>query len=125
MSDLITLLIWSIPVFSAANIVVVSKIFYNFRLWATYSKLEKIENEDGSVRYEGTPRKFLTLSNLVHCHMCLGFWVGVFFGIFVFSPTQSILLGDYELVNYFSDGLMGSIFCWVYYLAIKNHQGGS
>jgi hypothetical protein len=121
MSDLITLFIWSLLVFSATNIVAVSKIFYGFRTWVTYKKLTKIEDSRG-VRYEGEPRKVQFFSSLVHCPMCLGFWFGLLAGIFVFSPTSSLLLGDFEVINYFTDGLLGSILSWIYYLIIKKHQ---
>lgn len=126
MNDLITLFIWSLGVFSATNIIVVSKIFYGIRNWATYKKLNPIKNEAGEiVRYEGILRKYQTLSSLLHCPMCLGFWVGLLGGIFVFSPTQAILLGDHEIINYFNDGLIGSILCWVYYLIINKYQGNN
>jgi hypothetical protein len=126
MVDLITLFIWSIGVFSATNIIVVSKIFYGFRTWLTYKKLEPVKNENGVVTsYNAEARKIQTFSNLVHCPMCLGFWMGILAGIFIFSPTFSILLGDNMFVNYFNDGLLGSMLCWVYYLILNKYQGKS
>jgi hypothetical protein len=122
MADLIILFIWSLIVFSATNIVAVSKIFYGFRTWLTYKTLKKVQDERG-VRYEGELRKIQFFSSLVHCPMCLGFWFGMLASIFVISPTNSLLLGDNEIANVFSDGLLGSILSWIYYLIIKKPQG--
>jgi len=121
MVDLITLLIWSIGVFSATNIINVSKIFAGFRQWVTYKEIIKI-GEGKDTKYTAIPRKFMTVSNLVHCPMCLGFWMGLLSGIFVFSPTNSILMGDISFINYFNDGLIGSMLCWVYHLIISRYQ---
>ena len=122
MADLIMLFVWSLIVFSATNIVVVSKMFQGVRTWVSFKEVKTITDEEGNQKQVGIPRKFRFFSNLVHCSMCLGFWFGVFFGIFVFSPTLSILLGDCTLVNHFSDGLLGSIISWIYYLIISKYQ---
>jgi len=121
MADLVNLLVWSLVVFSATNIVVVSKIFSKFRVWVTYKDLKLITDEKGT-RYEGALRKFQTISALVHCPMCLGFWMGVFFSIFLYSPSLYVLLGDTTLVNILSDGLLGSIVSWLLYLVINEKQ---
>lgn len=121
MADLITFFIWSLLVFSATNLVVVSKIFYKFRLWVTYKNLKLITDEKGT-RYEGSMRKFQFISGLVHCHMCLGFWVGILASMFVYSPATYILMGDFEYGNLFCDGLLGSITSWLFYLFINDRQ---
>jgi len=121
MADLITLFIWSIGVFSATNIINVSKIFAGFRQWVTYKELIKI-GEGKDTKYTAIPRKFKTISNLVHCPMCLGFWIGLLSGIFIFSPTTVILMGDTNFINYFNDGLIGSMICWIYHLIINKYQ---
>lgn len=124
MADLVNLLVWSLVVFSATNIVVVSKIFSKFRVWVTYKDLKLITDEKGT-RYEGALRKFQTISALVHCPMCLGFWMGVFFSIFLYSPSLYVLLGDTTLVNILSDGLLGSIVSWLLYLVINEKQSNA
>lgn len=123
MDDLITVFIWSLIVFSATNIVAVSKIFYGLRTWLTYKKLTKIEDSRG-VRYEGEPRKIQFFSSLVHCPMCLGFWFGLLAGLFIYSPTEDILMWRpiTEYTSILADGLLGSILSWVYYLIIKKYQ---
>jgi prepilin signal peptidase PulO-like enzyme (type II secretory pathway) len=122
MVDLINLFIWSLIVFSATNIVVVSKMFQGLRMWLSFSEIKTITDNEGKESQVGIPRKIKFFSNLIHCSMCMGFWFGVIFGAFVFSPTFNILLGDYMFVNYFADGLLGSIFSWIYYLIIRKHQ---
>lgn len=122
MSDIVILFVWSLIVFSATNIIVVSKMFQGLRTWLSFKEVKTIVDDQGNPQQVGIPRKVRFFSNLVHCSMCLGFWFGVFFGIFVFSPTQSILLGDIDFINYFSDGLIGSILCWIYYLIISKYQ---
>jgi len=121
MADLINLLVWSLIVFSATNIVVVSKIFSKFRMWVTYKDLKLITDENGT-RYEGSLRKIQTISSLVHCPMCLGFWMGMLFSILLYSPSLYILLGDSQIFNTFSDGLLGSIVSWLLYLCIIDKQ---
>lgn len=122
MDDLINLFIWSIGVFSATNIIVVSKIFAGFRKWVTYKSIVKT-GEGKDARFTATPRKFMTISNLVHCPMCLGFWLGLLAGIFVYSPTTYILMSDSnDYINHFNDGLIGSMLCWIYYLILNKYQ---
>lgn len=124
MADLTMFFFWSLIVFSLTNLLVVSKIFYPLRVWLTYSKLQEIKDENG-IRYEGTPRKIQFFSALIHCPMCLGFWVGMAASLAITSPTQVILLGDYFWANLISDGLLGSISSWIYYLVLGRHQTGS
>ena len=121
MADLINLLVWSLIVFSATNIVVVSKVFSKFRTWVTYKDLKLITDERGT-RYEGSLRKYQMLSALVHCPMCLGFWMGIFFSIFLYSPSLYVLMGDSYFINTFSDGLLGSIMSWMLYLFLNEKQ---
>jgi len=121
MADLVNLLVWSLVVFSATNIVVVSKIFSKFRMWATYKDLKLVTDEKGT-RYEGSLRKFQTISALVHCHMCLGFWMGILFSFMLYSPSLYVLLGDSVIFNTFSDGLLGSIISWMLYLFLNDRQ---
>ena len=122
MDDLIIFFIWSLIVFSLTNLLVVSKIFYPLRIWLTYKKLQEVRDDAGTVRYEGTPRKIQFFSAMIHCPMCLGFWIGILASLFIISPTELVTLGDYFYVNTFADGLLGSLMSWVYYLMLGKHQ---
>jgi len=89
MSDLLA---WLFSVFGFTYIVVYSKIFFKFRDWS-YGKSQ-------------------FLGDLVHCPLCLGFWVGLAGHFAMFSPTHNILF----------DGCLGSIASWVGTILIADLQ---
>lgn len=89
MSDLLA---WMLSVFGFTYIVVYSKILFRFRDWC-YKIYEP-------------------LGDLVHCPLCLGFWVGLVGHFAMNSPTQ----------NFFFDACLGSIGAWIGTLAIAELQ---
>lgn len=86
------LLAWCLAVFGAANGIVSSNLLQNLRLWIL--------------------NKNLFLGKLIHCPMCLGFWLGGIASFLSYSPTNSVIF----------DMFLGSCVSWVGYLAIYEAQ---
>jgi len=86
------LLAWSLAVFGAANGIVSSNLLEKFRIWVhTHSTF---------------------FGKLVHCPMCLGFWLGGIAHFLSYSPTNSLIF----------DMFLGSSVSWVGYLLIYDAQ---
>jgi len=124
MSDLVTLFLWTAGIFGLINILVVSRLMLPLRVFLTY-KGGKIVRADEFTEYiEGTPRKYLFLSKLIQCPMCLGFWFGLFSGFYFYSPTEQVIYAvkSPHYVNYVFDGFIGSCLSWIMYLMIESKQ---
>ena len=89
MSDLLA---WMLSVFGFTYIVVYSRACQPVRSW-----------------FVG---KSKTITELIHCPLCLGFWVGLLAHFCMYSPTQNIIF----------DMCLSSICSWIGTLAIADIQ---
>jgi len=113
LTDPVILFQWLLAVFGVTIIITISKIFLPIRA----AFLTQEIYEDPSPHFFRKIRKWI--GELLHCAMCMGFWVGMGAGYFWLSPTQNI----------FIDGILGSAFSWLLYtnLWTKNviqNEGG-
>jgi len=115
--NVLDFVIWSLAVFGATNGIAFSALLLPLRNWIVYEKGWVLLG-DGNI--QGVPRtndvaKFF--SKLIHCPMCLGFWIGVIFSLIWKSPSGG---------NYIIDAFLGSAVAWVIYLqiAFKQHSKG-
>ena len=118
MTILACLIVWVLSVFGAANGVAVSGLLQRFREWATYTNI--IRDEDGVLR-QATLRKYQLPGKLVHCPMCLGFWFGIFWGIFLCDISGMILYTNF-FQSILINGFLGSATSWLLYLLIQYRQ---
>jgi hypothetical protein len=99
MDYLTSFLIWSLAVFGTANIIVISKIFLKFREWV------------GKIAF---------FKSLINCMLCMGFWIGCFWGFVLWSPSEFLTLREYTAPKIFFDtvfnGCVGSAVAWIIYL---------
>jgi len=110
MDYLVKFLVWSLGVFGTTNIIVVSTIFSPIREWVLFS-----DKKDRVLRRFKFPGKLIT------CPMCMGFWIGCFWSVFLWSPSKE--LGYYNnFINILFDGFLGSIMSWMLYLLIAEKQ---
>lgn len=107
MDFLTNFIIWSLATFGAANIIVYSAIFQKLR--ASTIKLPFI-------------------NKLINCILCMGFWIGVFWGLTIWSPAEYFFLKQSMPFQLFFDmlfnGSLGSCVSWLIYLAISNRMAG-
>jgi len=107
MDFLTNFIIWSLATFGAANIVVYSTIFKPVRLAL------------GKMPFFG---------KLVNCILCMGFWVGLMWGLLIWSPAEYFILKQnwpYQIVfDMLFNGSLGSCVCWLIYLSVANRMVG-
>jgi hypothetical protein len=109
MSDyLVSFLIWSLAVFGTANIIVFSTIFKPIR--------DALANVP-------------VISKLINCILCMGFWVGSFWGYFTWNPAEFLILRMYNggfqtVLDLLFNGALGSCVCWLIYLFIADKMLG-
>jgi len=83
-------LIWIIAAYGMTNILVYGSIFENARDWIII--------------------KSTFFGDLIQCMMCTSTWVGFFFSLTFFSPTETMVLLPYT--NVFFDGMLASGGVW-------------
>jgi len=107
MDFLTNFIIWSLATFGAANIIVYSTMFKPVR-----------------ERLVGVP----FFGKLINCILCMGFWVGVFWGLTIWSPSEYFILKQSVPFQLFFDmlfnGSLGSCVSWLIYLSIANRMAG-
>tara|TARA_R110000744_G_scaffold104302_1_gene199776 strand:- start:814 stop:1131 length:318 start_codon:yes stop_codon:yes gene_type:complete len=84
------ILIWILAAYGMSQIVVFGSIFQKFRDWL-------IKNSQ-------------FFGDLVQCMMCTSTWVGFFFSLTFFSPTDTLITIPYS--NIFFDGMLASGSVW-------------
>ena len=84
------ILIWILSAYGMSQIIVFGSIFQKLRDW-----LIKHSNFFG---------------DLVQCMMCTSTWVGFFFSLAFFSPTENLTIIPYT--NIFFDGMLASGSVW-------------
>lgn len=92
MEHFLDFIIWSLAIFGASNGIVISDLLAPVRSW-----LGKKSNFFGQ---------------LIHCPLCLGFWLGLLSHFFMRSPT------DFWL----GDAFLGSAMSWLIYIGIYRRQ---
>lgn len=101
MSNIANLIIWILAVYGTTNIIVFSTLFKPIRDYL---------------------RNFKFIGKVVTCILCMGFWVGVFWGTMYWSPGISINNQNYLYPLF--DGCIGSSACWLIYLLISSKMEG-
>lgn len=99
------ILCWILAHYGLTNILVTSKLFKPIRQRIdAYSDL---------------------LGDLVHCTMCMGWWVGIFMSMNGFGMIQSILVMDtlyQQSASVFFDGFFGSATAWLIHVGVYNRS---
>ena len=95
------ILIWVLMAYGLSNILVYGSIFQGLR-----NGLKNLGNSPWVFRGVG---KFF--SDLLSCMMCTSTWVGFFFGVVLYSPTN-VYFGCDNHVSWFFDGLLASGCVW-------------
>ena len=93
--------IWVLMAYGMSNILVYGSIFQGLR-----NGLENLGNSNWV--FSGVGKFF---SDLLSCMMCTSTWVGFFFGVVLYSPTN-VHLGCDNHVSWFFDGLFASGCVW-------------
>ena len=83
-------LIWILAAYGMSQILVFGSIFDNQRAWII--------------------KKSTFFGDLIQCMMCTPTWVGFFFSLTFFSPTESMAMIPYS--NIFFDGMLASGSVW-------------
>jgi hypothetical protein len=99
-------LIWSLAVYGTSNIIVFSNIFKPVREYLKDTKF---------------------FGKMIVCILCTGFWIGVFWGIFLWSPADAFLTHSYlanAITNLLFDGCVGSCVSWIIYLLLHTRSEG-
>jgi len=119
MEHLVDVLVWIIAVYGMSTIIVHSTLFEPVRNFLTYSGV--VTDEEGNL-VEMVKRNFTLPGKLINCILCMGFWVGVFWGLLVWSPADSIFLRPNNELTLFLKGLfsgcLGSATTWLIYLKV-------
>jgi hypothetical protein len=123
------IILWTLVVFGFTSIVTISKVFEPVRNWffKGYKWIpDQLGEGRGTWELDGSRPKSLIkvywkIGELLKCSMCTGFWAGMLFSWWWFSPTA--IVGG----NLFFDAILGSVVCWMLYsfmwaVALK-HQG--
>jgi|TARA_B100000700_G_C15045030_1_gene857441 hypothetical protein len=84
------LLIWILAAYGMSQIIVFGSIFDKPRAWIT--------------------KKSKFFGDLLSCMMCTSTWVGFFFSLAFFSPTELLIQIPYT--NIFFDGMLASGSVW-------------
>jgi hypothetical protein len=114
---LLDYVLWSLVVFGFTSIITISKVLEPVRNWffKGYKWVpDEFEEGKGEWELDGSRSKNLIkvywkIGELLKCSMCTGFWTGMLFSLWWFSPTASI--GG----NLFFDAILGSTICWILY----------
>jgi len=93
MEYLVSVLIWILACYGMTTIIVTSNIMLPFR---------------------NALKKYALLHKLVNCMLCMGFWVGVFWGSLMWDPFSRVD-ATYPLRLLF-DGCFGAATTWIIYL---------
>jgi len=98
----------------ATNIVVFSKIFEPFRqlFWQDKDTVESIET--GQMRGSLKFRVVMFFSQLFHCPVCFGFWMGAVMYLFIFG------IESYSGFFHFAGACAGSTASYLFYHIIKD-----
>ena len=110
--------------YGAANGIAYSRLLYPLRIWISYSsyELDEYENVKSGQLRTGRIAKFFT--KLVHCPLCLGFWLGILFSIFGLSIAAQYVYSDLGISQKvcftLMDGFFGSAAAWITHLKMNN-----
>ena len=83
-------LIWILAAYAMSQILVFGSIFQNLREWLI--------------------RNSTFFGDLIQCMMCTSTWVGFFFSLTFYSPTETMTMIPYT--NIFFDGMLASGSVW-------------
>lgn len=126
MNNLVFFIIWCCSVFGAANGISNSALLERVRLFFTHSKVNR--DHLGRVFYDnnglisGTPRTFFLfkfIGKLIHCVMCMGFWIGMIWSLAFWSPGTTM---GCSYCPWIFDAFLGSAVAWIIYLKIAVAQ---
>tara|TARA_R110000782_G_scaffold184388_2_gene274660 strand:- start:20728 stop:21084 length:357 start_codon:yes stop_codon:yes gene_type:complete len=109
MEYLVSFVVWSLVVYGCTNIFVNAKIMSPFREWAQFSSVTK---RNGEVT-KATEREFQFFGKLVTCILCMGFWVGGFWGVY-WDPFVGV--DSNPVMHFLFNGFLGSAVTWLIHL---------
>jgi hypothetical protein len=109
MESLTNFIVWSLAVFGISNIIVFSSLLKSFR--------ESIAKW-----------KWQLPGKLVNCILCVSFWIGITFGLTVWSPAEMFIAMPTWYNTIFEvlfNGALGSSVSWLIFLGIKQRMLGA
>jgi hypothetical protein len=109
------LLTFALTCYGGATIIAQSKIFKPVRTWVKYRRYS-----DGYKTERANPLAIL-LSTLLHCPLCVGFWIGLLLGCMGLGPWEFLSLEDNFVTKIF-DGFAGSAITWILYLMLADRM---
>ena len=132
MFELYTLLVFILSCYGGANGIAFSRLLLPFRLWVNYSSYTINENGELVTAIHRTNPIFRFLNKLVHCPLCLGFWLGIIFNLLIFSPiglSYGFIHAEPAIYNKLAillfDGFLGSASAWIMHLLFRYRMEGA
>jgi len=132
MFEIYTLIIFILSCYGGANGIVYSRLMQPVRFWISFRSYNLDEQGNLISAVHRTNFIFKFLSKLVNCPLCVGFWLGVIFGIFLYSPCYQVSMYNTGWQNsplnifvYLFDGFLGSASAWILHLLLRYRMEGA
>ena len=93
MEYLVSVLVWILACYGMTTIIVSSVLFQPIRL---------------------AVQKISPIHKLINCMLCMGFWVGIFWGAFLWDPFSKV--DAPYLMKLLFDGCLSAATTWIIYL---------
>ena len=133
MFEIYALIIFLLACYGGAVGICFSRLLLPFRLWLTYKAYHLDEEGKLTSGVLRTNHVFTFLSKLVHCPLCVGFWLGIIFSVFIYSHCYHLASfspawsweGAANPFIYIFDGFLGSAGAWILHLLLRNRMEGA
>lgn len=132
MFEIYTLIIFILSCYGGANGIVFSRLLQPLRFFIAFKSytLDEKGNLATAIHRTNFIAKFLT--KLINCPLCVGFWLGVIFGIFLYSPCYQVSMfstgwqnSPFNIFVYLFDGFLGSASAWILHLLLRYRMEGA
>ena len=124
--ELVSLIVFMLSIYGGANGIVFSRLLLPLRLRLAYKSyiIDEMDQITSAVRR--TSKISSILVKLVQCPLGVGFWLGVFYSLAVYSPSQQgVDYREYGITCTLFDGFLGSAAAWIMHLLMQKRQDGS
>jgi len=133
MFEIYSLLVFILACYGGAVCICFSRLLLPLRLWLTYKTYHIDEEGKMTSAVLRSNPVFTLLSKLVHCPLCVGFWLGILFSVFLYSHCYHIASFSISWLRltaanpfiYIFDGFLGSSSAWILHLLFRNRMEGA